>query len=419
PNTKLHIGGIAGFMEGATLIDVLSIANVKTDESSYAVDIGGTVGLIKDSVINTAFSLARVEGSYEGRGSVGAAIGTVSGDNTIENLYALEGNTYAHGQSYDYLAGYVPGTGLSDLQPEDSDQFIDFGGLREINPAFYTSGNRLNNILEEVYPLSGLGTMNNPFEVNTVEDFAYINDFLYAHYRIRSNIDFTGYDFTTIGMNARFTGSISGAMTHSDYQDHIAEGGTGRSYRLTGLTDALIYHNAGAIRDLRIEIFYNEVKNTDTTFGAVAIYNSGTIQGVNAEGYISLRVTGNRTAIVGGLVGQDLGGEYLEAEDGDYELENPSRELSSINNIALVITASTINAGGFIGRVTGPTFLSYIISDADIVCTGGAVSAGTVAGTVFSGGMIYEHQIEDTASKVYVNGVENTKEYGFNINELI
>ncbi|MGB4033594.1 MAG: hypothetical protein WBM21_02000 [Christensenellales bacterium] len=422
PYTKIYIGGISGYIEDATIVDILSLANVRTDENSYSVDIGGTAGFIKNVAINTAFSLARVQGNYQGVGSVGAAIGTVSGTNTIDNLYALIGNTFAHGQSYDYLAGYVAGSGLSEnlIQPGDNNnQYIDFETLRGSPLRFDSSSKTLNEVLSDIYPLDGSGTGTDPFQVRTVEDFSYINDFLYAHYRIKANIDFTGHEFTTIGINAKFSGSISGAMTHQEYQEHLENGGTGRAFRLSGLTDALIYHlgEIGTIRDLRLQINYNKVSNTDLVFGAVAIYNSGTIQSVNSEGYISVRVLGNKTAIVGGFVGIDLGGYYIQGEQGE-EYQVPSRELSSINNTVLSIAASTINVGGFVGRVVGPTELSYIISDADIICTGGSISAGTIAGTVLSGGVTYDHQIEDTAARVYINGIENTKQYGFNINDL-
>ena len=59
-------------------------------------------------------------------------------------------------------------------------------------------------------------------------------------------------------------------MTHQEYQEHLENGGTGRTFRLSGLTDALIYHlgEIGTIRDLRLQINYNKVSNTDLVFGA-------------------------------------------------------------------------------------------------------------------------------------------------------
>jgi hypothetical protein len=196
-------------------------------------------------------------------------------------------------------------------------------------------------------------------------------------------------------------------MTNEEYQN---AGGTGpRNYRITGMTNAFVYHNAGTIRDIRLDIAFNETRNSDTVMGTVAVYNSGTIQGVTAEGHIILRVTGSRMAIVGGFVGHDLGGRIISSS-----AQEPSYELSSINGVVLSITASQINAGGFVGRITGPTLLSYLISNGDIICNGGSVTAGTIAGAVLNSGMIFDNEIEFTAV-VIINGEENTHEYGFDI----
>lgn len=409
PNAVLRIGGIAGYADNAALIDLLSIANVKTNNTLSA-DVGGTIGYIKDSTLRKVYSLARVEGSYSGTGSVGAISGTMTGT-TAANMvdyFAIIGNTYAHGQSYDYLAGYAPGSSI-ELGVENAN-FMTFEQLRGSSLRFETDGNKeLDTLLDEIYPLEGKGTLNNPFRVYTTADFAYINDFLYANYRIKSNLSFGIGEFKTIGVGSKFTGTISAAMTNEEYNN---AGGTGpRNYRITGMTNALVYHNAGTIRDIRLDIAFNETRNTDTVIGTVAIYNSGTIQGVTAEGHIILRVTGSRMAIVGGFVGHDLGGTITQS---GTHAQDPSYELSSINGVILSVSGSQINAGGFVGRITGPTLLSYLISNGDIICNGGSVTAGTIAGAVLSTGMVFENEIDSNAV-VLVNGVDNTKQYGFYI----
>ena len=70
PYTKIYIGGISGYIEDATIVDILSLANVRTDENSYSVDIWRYGRIYKNVAINTAFSLARVQGNYQGVGSV-------------------------------------------------------------------------------------------------------------------------------------------------------------------------------------------------------------------------------------------------------------------------------------------------------------------------------------------------------------
>lgn len=412
PNAKLFIGGISGYAEGANLKDILSMANVKTIDVN-SLEIGGTVGFLKNSEARKVYSLARVEGNYKNTGAVGAVIGKLAGaDNNIRDCYALFGNTYAHGESFERIVGHtVPGS--AGFQGE----MLTFEEMRGSGFQFDTDQSRdLNQVLQDIYPFVGNGTINNPFLIYTVQQFHLINDFLYANYKIKSNLYFVNNSedeserFRTIGVGSRFTGSISGAMTNAEY---IQNGNTGpRSFLLYGLNDSLIYFNAGRIEDLRIHIEYDRVHYTDTTFGAIAVYNSGRIQSVVAEGIINIRVNGGAQAIVGGFVGCDLGGELLS----EYGVQQPSYELSSINAIFITVIASQINAGGFVGRISGPTILSYLISEGDLLCIGGSVLAGTIAGAVLDSGMTFENEIE-SAARVIVNYVDVTQEYGFNINQ--
>ena len=404
PNAKLRIGGIAGLVEGASLIDTLSIANVKS-ENTKSVDIGGTIGYINDSSMRNVFSLARVEGYFSRTGSVGAIAGTIEGTTTANmfDYYAILGNTYAHGQSYDYLAGYAPDSEI--ILSSDNTNYKSFDELRSTPPTF-NNGNDLDSILSEVYPLDGKGTINNPFQIYTLEDYSYINDFLYANYKIKENLDFTGSDFETIGIGAKFTGSISGAMSNAEY---IASGGVGpRNHKITGMTDSLVYYNAGTIEDLKLDIRYQKSFNEDVIFGGVAVYNTGSIKGLTVEGNIIIEVNGSNRAEVGGFVGNDLGGEII----GDL-----SYELSSISSLGIFVTSNQIYAGGFIGKVIGETVLSYVISDGMIYCSGGTILAGTIGGVVIDDGATYNNHIE-TSAQVFINGEEDTKEFGFNINNL-
>lgn len=409
PNALLNLGGIVGYAEGkgtiegkTSIVDILALANVKT-LSANALNIGGTAGFIDRVDMRKVFSLGRVEGNYSNTGSVGAIVGRAAGINNISDYYALKGNTYAHGQSYDNLAGYSPNTVFNETYLQTFEQFR--GNTLKFES---DSEKEIDEILDGVYPLQGKGTLNSPFLINNEEEFAYINDFLYANYRIKSNLDFTGKEFKTIGVGAKFTGSINAAMTPQEY---IENGNTGpRNFTISGLTDAFVYYNAGTIRDIRFNIQYNKVHYEETVFGTVCVYNAGTIQGVVADGYIILKVVGGSAAIVGGFVGQDLGGTFTNS------VQEPNYEVSSINNIQMSVVATQINAGGFVGRITGHTFLSYLISNGDIICTGGSVLAGTVAGAVLNTGVTFENEIEASA-RVYVNNEDRTRKYGFNINQ--
>src|SRR5690606_31379018 len=155
PNAALRVGGIAGYAEEATLIDLLSIANVKT-HNTLSADVGGTAGDVKDGILRKVYSLARVEGSYAGTGSVGAIIGTMTGTTAanMSDYYGLIGNTYAHGQSYDYLAGYAPGASIV-LSVENAN-FITFEELRGMSLRFETNNDiEIDALLDKIYPLEG------------------------------------------------------------------------------------------------------------------------------------------------------------------------------------------------------------------------------------------------------------------------
>lgn len=395
PNASANVGGVVGTASNAKLTDILSLANVKTENTATA-NVGGTVGTVKDnSTLSTIISLARVEGSFDLTGNVGAIIGAMDVASALKLLSseyrALTGNTYRLGLNVEYAVGYIP------YSPEVkasafSGQIISFTALRTGSDIYFSNGTKLSALLESVYPLSGQGTSDNPFLVTTVEDFLYISDFLYASFRLTANLDFSGYDIEPIGMGAKFTGSISGLLSLEEQEDNT------RTYSITGLTNAFVYHNAGLISNLRLSVNYTNTSiNGEFAFGAVAMYNSGDIQNVVAEGQITIKSVGTSTVSIGGLVGVSLGGTI--GNSGDY-----AAIVSSMTGINITVNASVVDVGGVVGSVKGATEFNYIVSNGAITAYGITVRAGTLGGAVYYGAPTVSNNIKADAS-IHINGV--------------
>lgn len=388
PNATVYVGGIAGKVEGASILDILNIANIKV-EKTLSAHSGGTVGWIKDSSFRKVFSLARVEVSYRSTGSVGAIAGSIYGTTTanMSEFYAIRGNTYKNGQDTNEIVGYAPGSAIVDF----STYMKDFSFFRN-GQHVLSNGTNIENTLITLYPFAeGKGTTESPFQISSIEEFMYINDFLYAHYHVRTDLDFTGINFKTIGMGAKFTGSIDGSLSFSEQTENDGV----RTRRLTNLNNALVYFNAGTISNLRIHTVYSLIASSDVVFGAVAIYNNGTLQNLVVEGDITIMALGTRSVVVGGMVGQSLGGS----------ISGESTVVSSMTGTNITVSAAEVSIGGVVGEIKATTTLNYLVSNGSISGYGLVVNAGTIAGAIYDGSTINQNEIAASAV-IYINGID-------------
>ncbi len=421
----IYAGGIVGQAEQSNIYDVFTMNNMKVVGRN--VTAGGIVGLASNvrlasyslgigmDIDGPVFSIGRVE-SISTKGSVvGTVIGSgnAASSSQTSKVYAIENNAYSNSNAVARTVGLVPGDSNMSVEsftnPDSVMRSTFFSDNTNVFAKVFGSGE------ERLYPLAGLGTSNNKFIVRsnsddiTVNDFKYINQALFASYNIEGDITFAPGDFVTIGRGLVFTGSIDGKNKDSDE----AESGTVSS--LLNVTDALIYYNKGTVNDLVVNISYNKDvtndpdKDYDLIFGAVAVYNDGTIKNVTVSGNITITSSdSDSTVVVSGFVGVNKGGII----EGDTKIQNSISGLEiSISNVR------TVFAGGYIGIVDGSTVLRYGIGSGLMEISDCLnVYAGTVIGEDrFGCDLSTIEELQEYQYAVSINGIISTQLVGLSI----
>ncbi len=369
----VYAGGIVGSASGGRIYDVFSMNNISVNGTQVVA--GGIVGIANDLYLyneatdGAIYLLGRVEGNASSL-VVGAAIGSGAlGAETI-NVYAIKNNTYNNGAVLESkpIGSTTNSYGIKMVEFTDD-------GMR--GSSFASGDNAFGIVFGGYYPLRGSGTADAPFIVESAEDFNYVNIALYANYSITKSITFT--EFTTIGEGLVFSGSIngSGGDNISAEESSIAS--------LSGLDAPLVYNNIGNISNISLNIVYeNTVKSGETFyFGAIAIYNSGTIKNVTVAGSVDITSEANDTTLyVSGFVGINYGGDII--------LDGSGEEISKIQNSisALDITVNgggTAYVGGYAGVIEqGQPKFSYGLATGTITITDvQTVYAGLFAGASY------------------------------------
>ncbi|NLL55726.1 MAG: hypothetical protein GX242_00735 [Clostridiales bacterium] len=360
PYSNVVAGGLVGQAQFGYIYNIFNMANIKV--TAKELSLGGIVGQAAGTVLvnyedvsDAIFSLARVEGIHTGFGDVGAIVGSgsvleVMSD--MQKVFALLDNTYTNGSLNNRTVG---------SSTVNSAVLTTFGNTAMRSVAV-SDGNLFNEVFvtRNLYPLQGISQnlsstvgadLDNPFKISTEEDFKYINNALYAYYRIvapNNRIMFN--NFETIGEGLFFTGRIDGKTAESGSAEE------GEVVSLDGVSDALIYYNLGSISDLSINVNYTKTlqNNQNADFGTVAKYNKGTIRNVIVSGDIV--INGGNSVTVSGFVGVDYGGT----------IDNSSIK-NSISSVNITVNrANTIYIGGYVGKVTGTTTVSFAIGQGNI-----------------------------------------------------
>ena len=372
-NGAVYAGGIVGSANGGRIYDVFSMNNISVNGSQVvAGGIAGSVNnlhLYNEGTDGAIYLLGRVEGNASSL-VVGSAIGSGTLADDAKNVYAIVNNTYNNG-------AVLESKPIGSTSDSYGIKMVEFTNSDMRSSSFASGKNAFNLVFSQYYPLQGNGTANSPFIVESAEDFGYINIALYANYSITKSITFT--DFTTIGEGLVFSGSIngSGGDNISAEESSIAS--------LSGLDAPLVYNSTGSITNISLNIVYeNTVKSGETFyFGAVAIYNSGTIKNVTVAGSVDVTSETNDTTLyVSGFVGVNYGGDIL--------LEGTDEQISKIQNSISALNV-TINGGGtaYVGGYAGvieqgqPKF-SYGLATGTITVTDvQTVYAGLFAGASY------------------------------------
>lgn len=257
---------------------------------------------------------------------------------------------------------------------------------------------------EVVYILAdgGLGGIDNPYLIESVEDLDLIRNYPSAYFRLLANLDLEGIEFDPIcDYNSPFSGhfsgngftisnlSISGDNTYSGFFGYI-NGGRIENLNIDNVTlqinnyiepvgdeEVIISSYAGALYGYANNISVNEVSITNvvisvisnnTYLGLLGGYSTGSIENVTVDGSITSDADVNNH--IGGLTG------YM---DGSIK----SVVIGNIDIVDIdIINSSNLYLGGLAGEIYGFEAIDIVV-DVDISVVGN-ISAyiGGLAGFV-------------------------------------
>lgn len=376
--------------ENAVISDVLVSALMTV--SANLLELGAVSANLKDSVIDNAIVISTVNATVDKRASLGAVVGTASGSSEIADAYALSGNTYLDGSSYDVLVGYDRTTnGVAAA-------YTDFNTVMTRNN-FFIAERDVSDVLrkqfESEFEGGGIGTVTNPFIIENAEDFAKISRYMFANYEIRPMIvgadgnkvaanylDF-GDGFETVGRGMMFTGSLRGTA--------ISDGNGGWVWvTLKGVTDSLFDMNYGTISLLNITANVNKRLTGSGTFGLIANENYGTIRQVDVSGSIGVSMASSAELTAGVIAGKNIGGTITE----------------TIVSATFTVRGINVTAGLIAGTVEGngaEQLVTKCLAEGVLKVTGNFVNAGVYAGYVENASLMDVENITSDDPRLVLN----------------
>lgn len=376
--------------ENAVITDVLVSALMTV--SANLLELGAVSANIKDSVIDNAIVISTVNATVDKRASLGAVAGTVSGSSEITDAYALSGNTYLDGSSYDVLIGYDRTTnGVAAT-------YTDFDTVMTRNNYFIAErdvSDVLRKQFESEFEGGGIGTVTAPFIIENAADFAKISRYMFANYEIRPMIvgadgnkvaanylDF-GDNFETVGRGMMFTGSLRGTA--------ISDGNGGWVWvTLKGVTDSLFDMNYGTISLMNITANVNKRLTVSGTFGLIANENYGTIRQVDVSGSIGVSMASSSELTAGVIAGKNVGGTITET------IVSATFTVRGINVTAGLI-AGTVEGDG------GEPLITKCLAEGVLKVTGNFVNAGVYAGYVENSALMDVENITSDDPRLILN----------------
>ena len=193
----------------------------------------------------------------------------------------------------------------------------------------------------EIYPRA-------VYQINTVEDFAKINDDLDGLYYLNSDLDFTGKVVSMIGSAYQpFTGILRGKGHKLSNVNLVVENDV----------EGLFSVNEGLIEKLAILNFtVNGTISTQGFLGGLVGLNKGLIDQCHLDGKITLNINEESNVSIGGFVGK--------VEEGKIS--------NSVSSMVIELNlageeGTNLNVGGFVGLVTGGTIQQSIMKIAPTI----------------------------------------------------
>jgi hypothetical protein len=241
--------------------------------------------------------------------------------------------------------------------------YINFVSNKYIDPTIFAGGN---------------GSISNPYQINNCTQLQAINESLTSYYKIISNIDCSGVNFSPIRMTSIFAGELDG-----------------QGFNITNLKISKDGDNrVGLFSDLTGNISNVNIINAEV----VANYDVGVLVGYARGGIITnctikdSRVNATSgTCNIGGMVGRNwaiIENSYV------------------INSTIIGVSVSAASVGGFVGLATGGTINNSRVIDTLILAKGSGSSGigGFVGRAEASFYKDYAMNINVTSGGGYVGG---------------
>ena len=160
----------------------------------------------------------------------------------------------------------------------------------------------------------GSGTIDDPYQIETVEQLDYVRNDLNSHYVLNNNISFNNADFSQDG---QFYNEGEGWNPIGDESNPFVGTFDGQQYAIEGLTitsdnqyNGLFGYASGAsVQNLTIKANYNVATKTTSAYvgGVIGYANDCAVTSCSFDGQLSSRLLSSTTAkvphYVGGIVG--------------------------------------------------------------------------------------------------------------------
>ncbi len=411
---EYNLGGLVGSNSG-TITSSYATGTVTGSEGVFSTyNIGGLVGLCDEGIITSCYATGAVTGNANIGGLVGRNYGTVTG-----SFWNMEGS----GQ--DSSAG---GKGLTISQMGIVSYFQNAGWnaydwvmTAGSSPRLAWEGLGWPVIPEPgSVPLAGSGTEEDPFQVETAADFAFLSwhiSVLNKHVRLMADMDLAEITLYPIG---DFVGPFTGVF---DGNNHVLRNGQIHLPESNYIGLFACLGPGGEIRNLGVETV--DVTGNHLYVGSLVGYNAGgTVTSCYATGEIMADWYSEH---VGGLVGSNDEGmiaschttvvvtasQYSEYVGG---LVGSNAEGTVTSSYAMGAVMGGGNIGGLVGSNSGTVESCYttdtvtgrnnyigglVGSNSGVVMT--CYTTGSVLGVQHIGGLVGSNS--NTVMSCYATGV--------------
>jgi len=341
-NSDPYVGGVVGSSYLGSIKGVFTSGSVVVDEGRYnsryaALAYGDAYSGSRNFIVSDAVLF-----NYESKVSsdLGSNNGLIVDDAHLKNIGLID----------DAIDTYIGGDNNGD------GYYYDYDSNGQLN-VFSAKNGELD------IKLSGKGTTDKPYIINSISDLKQLSYSLDKVYKLNKDLDFSNTDAFMLSTNNNpFTGEF------------IGNGHFIKNYNVSGYDYAGIFgKNSGIIRDLSVSS--SSVVGNNNIGGLVG-YNSGVVKGINMD---SISVDGGEN--VGGIVGNNYRSSLTDSMISHGSVTASKKAgLACGNNEEGVILAvvsgdvsTTTTDDSYVGGLLGFSYLGSVKG----VFTSGSISSAS------------------------------------------